>query len=155
MAYDGDALYFTADAEYEPGRLFVGGSYIRTAPVDEYHSAIRAIDPVSGTRRWEFEVPSKSMSGVLSTAGRLVFTGTVTGNFIALDAETGDSLWQSWLGGEIIAAPMTYVSSAGNRSRLPLAEPSSRSRFPRTNRRHVVSLDKVCWLINLGSAPAY
>ena len=110
MAYDGGALYFTADAEYEPGRLFVGGSYIRAAPVDEYHSAVRAIDPLTGTRRWEFEVPSKSMSGVLSTAGGLVFTGTVTGNFIALDAETGDDLWRSRLGGEIIAAPVTYLS---------------------------------------------
>ena len=77
MAYDGDALYFTADAEYEPGRLFVGGSYIRTAPVDEYHSAIRAIDPVSGTRRWEFEVPSKSMSGI--AGHRVTVHCTVTG----------------------------------------------------------------------------
>ena len=34
----------------------------------------------------------------------------MTGNFIALDAETGKDLWESRLGGEIIAAPMTYLS---------------------------------------------
>ncbi len=110
MAYDGGALYFTAEAEYEAGRLFVGGSYTRARPVDEYHSAVRAIDPITGTRRWEFPVRAKSMSGVMATAGGLVFTGTVTGNFIALDAETGADLWQSRLGGEIIAAPITYLS---------------------------------------------
>ena len=79
--------------------------------VDEYHSAIRAIDPTTGARRWEFSVRSKSMSGVMATAGGLVFTGTVTGNFIALDAETGADLWRRPLGGEIIAAPMTDLSN--------------------------------------------
>ena len=110
MAYDGGAIYFQAEAEYEPGRLFVGGSYTRAAPVDEYTSAVRAIDPRSGERRWQFEVPSKSMSGVMATAGGLVFAGTVTGNFIALDAETGVDLWRSRLGGEIIAAPVSYLT---------------------------------------------
>ncbi len=111
MAYDGGAIYYAADAEYEPGKLFVGGSYTRAKPVDEYHSAIRAIDPTTGARRWEFPVRAKSMSGVMATAGGLVFTGTVTGNFIALDAETGADLWRRPLGGEIIAAPMTYLSN--------------------------------------------
>ena len=37
--------------------------------------------------------------------------GTVTGNFIALDAETGADLWRRPLGGEIIAAPMPYLSN--------------------------------------------
>ena len=111
MAYDGGAIYYTADAEYEAGKLFVGGSYTRAKPVDEHHSAVRAIDPTTGTLRWEFPVPAKSMSGVLTTAGGLVFAGTVTGNFIALDAETGADLWRSRLGGEIIAAPVTYLTN--------------------------------------------
>ena len=112
MAYDGGAIYYSADAEYEPGKLFVGGSYTRAKPVDEYHSAIRAIDPTTGARRWEFPVPSKSMAGVMATAGGLVFAGTVRGNFLALDAETGANLWRRPLGGEIIAAPVTYLSNS-------------------------------------------
>ncbi|MCH2254116.1 MAG: PQQ-dependent dehydrogenase, methanol/ethanol family [Vicinamibacterales bacterium] len=112
MAYDGGAIYYSADAEYEPGKLFVGGSYTRAKPVDEYHSAIRAIDPTTGARRWEFPVRSKSMAGVMATAGGLVFAGTVRGNFLALDAETGANLWRRPLGGEIIAAPVTYLSNS-------------------------------------------
>ena len=108
MAYDGGATYHSSGAEYEPGKLFVGGSYARSEPVDTYVSAIRAIDPQTGEREWEYRVQPKSMSGVLSTAGQLVFAGTVTGQFIALDAETGEDLWHKALGGEIIAAPITY-----------------------------------------------
>ena len=119
MAYDGGAMFFTADAEYEPGKLFVGGSYTRTAPIDTYVSAVRAIDPKTGQIAWEHRVQPKSMSGVMATAGGLVFAGTVAGNFIALDAETGDDLWHMPLGGEIIAAPITY--RAGGRQQITIA----------------------------------
>ena len=111
MAYDGGATFYTADAEYEPGKLFLGGSYERKVPVDTYVSAVRAVDPKTGDRVWEHRVQPKSMSGVMSTAGQLVFAGTVTGNFIALDADTGEDLWHKALGGEIIAAPITYLAN--------------------------------------------
>ena len=111
MAYDGAATYFTADTEYEAGKLFVGGSYTRDVPADTYVSAVRAINPLTGDRVWEHRVPPKSMSGVMATAGQLVFTGTVTGNFIALDATTGEDLWHTSLGGNIIAAPITYLAN--------------------------------------------
>jgi alcohol dehydrogenase (cytochrome c) len=111
MAYDGGATYFSGDSEYEPGKLFVGGSYRREAPVDTYVSAVRAIDPHTGSVVWEHRVQPKSMSGVMATAGQLVFAGTVTGNFIALDAETGEDLWHKSLGGEVIAAPITYEAN--------------------------------------------
>jgi outer membrane protein assembly factor BamB len=52
------------------------------------------------------------MAGVMATAGGLVFAGTVRGNFLALDAETGANLWRRPLGGEIIAAPVTYLSNS-------------------------------------------
>ena len=119
MAYDGGAMFFTADAEYEPGKLFVGGSYTRTAPIDTYVSAVRAIDPQTGQVAWEHRVQPKSMSGVMATAGGLVFAGTIAGNFIALDAETGDDLWHMPLGGEIIAAPITC--RAGGRQQITIA----------------------------------
>ena len=66
---------------------------------------MRAVDPKTGDLVWEHRVQPRSMSGVMATAGQLVFSGTVTGNFIALDADTGEDLWHKALGGEIIAAP--------------------------------------------------
>jgi len=46
---------------------------------------------------------------LLSTAGGLVFSGTEEGNFFALDAETGKSLWDTQLGGNIRGIPMSFA----------------------------------------------
>ena len=52
----------------------------------------------------------KSSSGLLTTAGNLLFGGTVRGNFFALDAASGKELWRLDLGGRVHAAPMTYMA---------------------------------------------
>lgn len=108
MAYDGGAMYYSAESEYVEGQLFVGGSHVPQTSDDARVSAVRAIDPQTARVVWEHRVQPKSMSGVMTTAGGLVFAGTVTGNFLALDAETGDDLWHARLGGNVIAAPITY-----------------------------------------------
>ena len=48
-------------------------------------------------------------AGVLSTAGNLVLSGSSEGLFYALDAQTGELLWNIQLGGEITANPMAYA----------------------------------------------
>ena len=48
--------------------------------------------------------------GVLSTAGGLVFQGTGTGEFMALDAANGKSLWSTQTQTEVIAPPMSYMA---------------------------------------------
>ena len=109
MAYDGGAMYYSAESEYVPGQLFVGGSHVPQGPSETHVSAVRAIDPRTAEIVWEHHVQPKSMSGVMTTAGGLVFAGTVTGNFIALDAENGEDLWHTRLGGNVVAAPITYL----------------------------------------------
>ena len=44
----------------------------------------------------------------MTTAGGLVFHGDLRGTFKALDAKTGQVLWQFNTGSGISAAPMTY-----------------------------------------------
>ncbi len=108
MAYDGAGIFHLADADYVEGELFVGGYGKRPGPVDQYTSALRAIDPLTGERKWEYQVQPISTGGVLATAGTLVFTGSVDGNFYALDAESGKKLWHRSLGGTVHAAPISY-----------------------------------------------
>ena len=79
------------------------------APADKYKSAIRALDPRTGDLRWEFEIQPRSTAGLLTTAGDLVFGGTVDGYFFALDAESGEELWHIALGARVHTAPMTYA----------------------------------------------
>ena len=50
------------------------------------------------------------LTGILSTAGHLVFGGTLEGQFFALDAATGKELWHANTGGMIAAGPVSYLN---------------------------------------------
>jgi alcohol dehydrogenase (cytochrome c) len=71
---------------------------------------IAAIDPLTGARKWE--VPLRdlpSSAGVLATGGGVVFTGKLSGEFVALDEKTGATLWQFKTGSSINATAITYL----------------------------------------------
>jgi alcohol dehydrogenase (cytochrome c) len=71
---------------------------------------LRAIDYQTGQSRWKHELGSGwTWSGVLSTAGGLVFSADVHGNILALDAETGKTLWHTYAGGQAEGPPITYL----------------------------------------------
>jgi len=81
-------------------------------PNDPGLKYLRAIDIQTGAMAWEVpqEGPQEAnYSGVLSTAGNLVFYGETGGGFAAVDAKSGKTLWvmhgnQPWRG-----CPMTYM----------------------------------------------
>ena len=109
MAHDSEAEFFIRDDTYEEGSIFLGGGSQSTGPQDKTVSAVRAIDPKTGARRWEFQVQPRSTAGVLSTAGDLVFSGSVDGYFYALDAVSGRELWHMAVGRQVHAAPMSFA----------------------------------------------
>ena len=76
---------------------------------DRGFGAMRAIDPVTGSVRWEFKYHSPSMAGVLSTASGLIFAGDMDGNVMALEAASGKNLWHFQTGAAIYSAPTTYM----------------------------------------------
>jgi alcohol dehydrogenase (cytochrome c) len=75
------------------------------------YSAIRALDPRTGEKKWEFRLGGGTgaifMGGVLTTASDLLFTGIQRGTFYALDARTGQLLWQKGLE-RIQSGPISY-----------------------------------------------
>ena len=107
-AYDGEQIYFIREEDYVEGEQFTGGGGENAAPIDTYHSAIRAIDPATGDVRWEYPIQPRSTSGLMSTGGDLVFGGTVDGYFFAIDAVSGEELWHMAVGSRVHAAPITY-----------------------------------------------
>ena len=109
MAFDGEAEFYIRDEDYLEGARFTGGGQQRVLPIETFTSAVRAIDPRTGNRRWEYRVQPQTWAGLLSTAGDLVFGGTIDGYFYALDAVSGRELWHMSVGGEVRAAPMTYA----------------------------------------------
>ena len=69
-----------------------------------------AIDPMTGARKWEIPLTDlPSSAGVLATGGGLVFTGKLTGEFVALDESTGRTLWQFKTGSSINSTAITYT----------------------------------------------
>lgn len=69
---------------------------------------LKAIDPMTGKAKWEAPSDIPRFSGVLSTAGGVVFTGQLTGEFEAFDADTGEKLWQFQAGSGIEGMPVTW-----------------------------------------------
>jgi alcohol dehydrogenase (cytochrome c) len=69
-----------------------------------------AIEPLTGKRKWEIPlVDLPSSAGVLATGGGLVFTGKLSGEFVALDQDSGKTLWQFKTGSSVNATAITYL----------------------------------------------
>ncbi len=66
-------------------------------------------DPVAQEPRWTVEHAGPWNGGVLSTAGGLVFQGTLGGEFVAYNAETGERLWGWDVKSGAASGPGTYA----------------------------------------------
>jgi alcohol dehydrogenase (cytochrome c) len=69
-----------------------------------------AMNPVTGEKKWEIPLTDlPSAAGTLVTDGGLVFTGRMTGEFIALDSDTGKQLWQFKTSSSVNSTAITYT----------------------------------------------
>jgi alcohol dehydrogenase (cytochrome c) len=71
---------------------------------------LQAIDIRSGKIAWShvYSGPGGTRSGLLSTAGKLLFAGEPSGNLIAYDPANGRVLWHVRLSAPVANAPITY-----------------------------------------------
>jgi alcohol dehydrogenase (cytochrome c) len=91
-----------------------GGNTVKTTniyPDPDPRGYLKAIDPMTGQAKWQTGFKSPNYAGTLATAGGLVFTGELTGEFIAVDADTGKILWQFQTGSGIIGQPVTWETN--------------------------------------------
>jgi alcohol dehydrogenase (cytochrome c) len=74
-------------------------------------SYIAAIDYKTGRTVWRHRFQTASSGGrapgLLATAGKLLFGGDVSGNFLAMDPANGSMLWHARVG-TVSNAPQTY-----------------------------------------------
>ena len=96
-------------SEQEPVPLvnFAGGG----ATYEGGQVVLRAIDPESGQRVWEYPMTGIGgmWSGTVSTATGVLFSGDDSGHLIALEAKTGRHLWNFNLGEDLHASPIIYA----------------------------------------------
>jgi alcohol dehydrogenase (cytochrome c) len=100
--------FYKAKTPYEAGKHFEGGN-TREVPGSEHRGVVKALDAVTGAVRWQFDLFAPAFSGVMSTAGGLVFGGTREGTFFALDATTGTPVWRFMTGAPIAADPISFA----------------------------------------------
>jgi alcohol dehydrogenase (cytochrome c) len=102
-------IFSTAPQTFEKGHAYYGSAYFPNDDAEPFWGALRAIDPLTGSLKWEWKHPSPTWSGVLSTAGGLVFTGDAEGNFMALEASSGKVLWHFQCGASVYSSPMSFA----------------------------------------------
>jgi lanthanide-dependent methanol dehydrogenase len=93
--------YVGADVHMKPGP---GGN----------RGVLTAWDPVSRRPAWEVKEPFPIWSGTLTTAGGLVFYGTMDGWFKAVDARSGNLLWKYKVDSGVISQPVSYRGPDGH-----------------------------------------
>ena len=102
-------IFSTAPQPYEPGHAYYGSAYFPSEDARPYLGFLKAIDPATGEVKQKFQHTSPTWSGVLSTAGGLVFSGDAEGNFIAFDAASLKPVWHFQMGGAVYAGPMAFA----------------------------------------------
>ena len=120
MAYSQDTGYFYVPANewgmdiwnepvsYKRGAAYLGAGFTIKPLHDDYIGVLRAVNPVSGKIEWEVKNNAPLWSGVLATGGDLVFYGTPEGYLKAVNAKTGEEVWQFQTGSGVIAPPITW-----------------------------------------------
>jgi len=93
---------------YRPGKSFFGGT-INGDPPEAASGWIRGIDAFSGKEAWAVHRPSPIFAGMTPTAGGLLFTGDMGGDFLVLAQKTGALLFRFHTGGAIAGGISTYA----------------------------------------------
>jgi alcohol dehydrogenase (cytochrome c) len=71
-------------------------------------SMVTAIDYKTGKVRWNHKWEGGARSGLLSTAGNVLFAGGPSNDLVALDARSGEALWHARLNASVSNGPITY-----------------------------------------------
>ncbi len=98
---------------YIAGTPFVGATVDTFSGQGGYRGAFSAWDPVSRREVWSIHENFPVWSGTMVTAGNVVFYGTMDRLFKAVDARTGDLLWEMRVPSGIIGQPTTFLGSDG------------------------------------------
>jgi alcohol dehydrogenase (cytochrome c) len=69
-----------------------------------------AIDPATASQKWHIRMATPMVAAVTPTAGGLLLTGNLNGDFLALDATSGAELFRYDTKGALAGGIVTYRS---------------------------------------------
>ncbi|WGS21061.1 MULTISPECIES: PQQ-dependent methanol/ethanol family dehydrogenase [unclassified Bradyrhizobium] len=97
-----------SDVNYKRGVFYLGAEFPTKAGPGGFLGELVAWDPIANKKVWGLKEDLPFNGGTLTTAGNLVFSGNLHGDFRAIDAKNGKVLWSKNLGSGIGAGPVTY-----------------------------------------------
>ncbi|HUL03519.1 MAG TPA: methanol/ethanol family PQQ-dependent dehydrogenase [Gemmatimonadales bacterium] len=101
--------YEGVEVKYSAGQPYVG-AIVRMFPgPGSNRGRFIAWDPTLGKVKWEIRENLAAYGGALTTAGGIVFYGTMEGWLKAVDQKTGEVLWQFKTGSGIIGNPISFL----------------------------------------------
>ena len=108
--------------QYMPGKPYLGGDFKQESKASGW---VTAIDSDTGAVRWKYHADAPVVAGVTPTAGGVLFTGDMKGNFLIFDSKSGNLLRKTPTGGALAGGMITYEQngkqyvafSSGNVSR--------------------------------------
>jgi len=109
------AIFTGTEAEYVPGANYILMDMNNTgAGPSGWRGELQAWNPVTGEKVFGIEAEAgKDAVPVFATAGDLVFGGTDTGQFRAVDANTDEILWTFRTGSNFRGSPISYRGPDG------------------------------------------
>ena len=121
-SWEYSSVYHKGDPLYTRGNRYVGSlphgvwpNAMKDDAEQQGYGAIRALAPSTGDLEWEFTMTGVGESGILSTAGDVLITGTMEGYMLVLDSFTGKNLLSLNLGGTVAASPITFTAGGEQR----------------------------------------
>ena len=101
---------FTAfeEVRHIPGKIYMGGT-ADLDPPEKSQGWLTAVDASTGSVKWKYRSSRPMLAAVTTTAGNLVFTGELGGDFLAFDARTGRELYRFNTGGSMGGGVITYA----------------------------------------------
>jgi PQQ-dependent dehydrogenase (methanol/ethanol family) len=116
--------YTRAATPFVEGAAYYGGDF-DADPLTTAYGWTRGFDAATGTELWAYRSRTPMIAAVTATAGELLLTGDLNGDFIALGSKTGKELYRFNTGGAIAGGISVYsvdndehiAISSGNSSR--------------------------------------
>jgi PQQ-dependent dehydrogenase (methanol/ethanol family) len=105
-------------------------------PISKWSGWINAVDPRTGKIAWRVHTPTPMYAALTPTAGGVVFTGDLNGDFLVLNARNGKTLYRFDTGGPIAGGVITY--EVKRKQYVAVASGSSGGSIPLTGSTTIV-----------------
>lgn len=100
--------YEPVQTKYKQGEPWAGATTTEFSFINDVYGGLSAYDATTQKLSWFNQEPSVSTSGLLATAGNLLFYNVGNRWFKAVDAANGKTLWQFNVGVAISSNPLSY-----------------------------------------------